>query len=404
VEAGIYVHIPYCASRCTYCDFNTYTLNQIARSQWPEFYLQHLVREIRFYLRPIPSLRISSVFFGGGTPTLLKPDQLGQILATLEESLGESVAPGGTAPSKAIEITVEANPDSITAAYIQRLADLGVNRLSIGMQSAHPSILGALGRTHSVEQVAAAVQGAKAAGLQVSLDLIYGCPQSAPSGSGGSALGSETLPDWQDSLATAIAFEPDHISCYALTLEPNVPLYRHFRPDPDQQAEMYQLANQTLTAAGFHNYEISNWAKPGCESQHNINYWNQGNWWGFGAGAHSAVGRERWHNHRSIAAYFQTVQQLPAAGSKPNLEVLNDREFRNEQIMLGIRTRRGIIISAEELTQLANFSDLITVRPAESAPPELKAVPSTNQPQYWLTLNPRGRFLADTITRALITS
>jgi oxygen-independent coproporphyrinogen-3 oxidase len=217
-------------------------------------------------------------------------------------------------------------------------------------------------------------------------------------------LSPETLRDWERSLTTAIAFEPDHISAYALTLEPNVPLYRKFQPDPDLQAEMYQLAEKTLVAAGFHNYEISNWAKPGCESRHNLNYWHQGNWLGFGAGAHSAVGRERWSNPRTIAAYFRTVNQLSAAGSQPNLEVLSTREFRNEQIMLGIRTHRGIIVSETECERLANYSELINIRPAESAPPELKAIPSTNQPQYWLTLNPHGRLLADTIIRALIAS
>jgi oxygen-independent coproporphyrinogen-3 oxidase len=283
------------------------------------------------------------------------------------------------------------------------------------MQSANSSTLRALGRRHSVEQVGQVVDWAKSAQLKVSLDLIYGCPQvvnepmskltpklapktgidetaANPQPKIGSNFRPETLADWARSLTSAINFSPDHISCYALTLEPTVPLYRNFHPDPDVQAEMYQLADQKLESAGFRNYEISNWAKPGFESQHNLNYWNQGNWLGFGAGAHSAVQNQRWSNPRGLSDYFKMVDHLSTAKSQPNLELLNSRQLRNEQIMLRIRTRNGILVSPAELERLTEFSELINVNPSRTS----------NQAQFQITLNPRGRFLADSVIRELI--
>ncbi len=285
-----YVHVPFCRVRCGYCDFNTYTATEL-RGARRDAYADEVLREIalsRAVLGERGPLRpADTVFFGGGTPTLLPPGDLARMLAGIRDAFG--LADGA-------EVTVEANPDTVTDAVARTLADAGVTRLSIGMQSAVPHVLAALDRTHDPGNVRTAVAAARRAGLDVSVDLIYGAP-------------GESLADWRTSLETALALDPDHVSAYALIVEDGTKLARQIRrgelpaPDDDLQAAMYETADDALTAAGLHWYEVSNWARDDAHrSRHNLAYWRGTDWWGYGPGAHSHVGGLRWWNVKHPAA------------------------------------------------------------------------------------------------------
>ncbi|MGO3886624.1 MAG: radical SAM family heme chaperone HemW, partial [Mycetocola sp.] len=282
VPFGAYVHVPFCRVRCGYCDFNTYTATELRGAKQSDYH-DEVAREVELSLNAlsisgVAPRPLSTVFFGGGTPTLLPADDLVEMLAALRSGYG--IVPGA-------EITTEANPDSVDEAYLTRLREGGFTRVSFGVQSAVPSTLATLERSHDPAKVPEVVRAAKAAGLAVSVDLIYGAP-------------GETIAEWERSVDLAIELEPEHISAYALIVEDGTKLARQIRsgqlsaPDDDLQAEMYELADSRFAEAGFDWYEISNWSRSeATRSQHNLSYWTGSDWWGFGPGAHSHVGGVR---------------------------------------------------------------------------------------------------------------
>ena len=337
-----YVHVPFCRVRCGYCDFNTYTATEL-RGTSQSTYIDELAREIELsgevLARSELSLRaLTSVFFGGGTPTLLPAEDLVRALELLRTQHG--FAPG-------VEITTEANPDTITADYVQKLAEAGFTRLSIGMQSAVPSVLATLDRTHNPAAVAHAVSLAQQAGLEVSIDLIYGTP-------------GETLEQWQESVEAAISLGTGHISAYALIVEDGTALERRIRrgelpvPDDDLEADMYELAEELLSAAGFQWYEVSNWARsPHQRSVHNLTYWQGNDWWGYGPGAHSHIGGVRFWNVKHPAAYAQRL----ADGHSPAVgwEQPDRTAVALENVLLGSRIREGISTAELDNTAVASL-------------------------------------------------
>lgn len=324
-----YIHVPFCRVRCGYCDFNTYTSTEL-RGTSQSTYIEELAREIEFSgevlsRAEVPQRALTSVFFGGGTPTLLPAHDLAHALELVRRVHGVE----GSA-----EITTEANPDTITSEYVKTLAASGFTRISLGMQSAVPSVLATLDRTHNPASVADAVKVAQDAGLEVSIDLIYGTP-------------GETLDQWRHSLEEAISLNTGHISAYALIVEEGTAMDRKIRrgelsePDDDLAADMYELADHMLGEAGFSWYEVSNWAKSsGQRSVHNMTYWTGNDWWGYGPGAHSHIGGTRFWNVKHPAAYAQRLAEgrSPAAG----WEQPAPDEVELERILLGTRIREGI--------------------------------------------------------------
>jgi oxygen-independent coproporphyrinogen-3 oxidase len=377
VDFGVYLHVPFCRVRCGYCDFNTYTASEL-RGARQDQYADTLLREIDLSVGVLaaagPPRPASTIFFGGGTPTLLPAGDLARMLDGVRRAFG--VRDGA-------EVTVEANPDTVTDAVAVELAAAGVTRMSIGMQSARPHVLAALDRTHNPANVRTAVAAARAAGLDVSLDLIYGTP-------------GESLEDWRMSLEEAISLEPDHLSAYALIVEDGTRLARQIRrgelaePDDDLEADMYELADDLLTAAGLSWYEVSNWARtPEQRSLHNLAYWRGADWWGFGPGAHSHVAGMRWWNVRHPAAYAARLAQAdsPAAGrERPDAEAQ-----RLEAVLLRSRIREGIPV-AELLTD---------GRRAVAGLVADGLVEGTEAVRGRVVLTRRGRLLADAVVRTL---
>ncbi len=376
-DFGVYLHVPFCRVRCGYCDFNTYTAGEL-RGARQDAYADEVIREIALSRRVLadrgPLRPASTVFFGGGTPTLLPAGDLGRMLAGVRDAFG--LTPDA-------EVTVEANPDTVTAPMAAELATAGVTRMSIGMQSAVPHVLAALDRTHDPAGVATAVAAARSAGLDVSVDLIYGAP-------------GESLEDWRASVETAVALVPDHVSAYALIVEEGTKLARQIRrgevpePDDDLQADMYELVDETLAAAGFDWYEVSNWARtPAQRSRHNLAYWRGTDWWGYGPGAHSHVGGLRWWNVKHPAAYAQRLAaaQSPAAGrERPDAAAR-----RLEDVLLRSRIADGLAVS--ELTGEGRHAvaSLIVDGLIDGAAAVRGRV----------VLTRRGRLLADAVVRAL---
>ncbi|MEQ4499718.1 radical SAM family heme chaperone HemW [Nocardioides kribbensis] len=334
---GLYVHVPFCAVRCGYCDFNTYTAEELgpaggAPGASRSTYAAAAVAEVRQARRVLGEvdLPVSTVFFGGGTPTLLDPDDLGAVVEAVAEEFG--LAPDA-------EITTESNPDSVDAADLARLRELGLNRVSFGMQSQVGHVLRVLDRTHDPRRVPAAVAWAREAGFeQVSLDLIYGTP-------------GESLEDWATSVDAALACEPDHVSAYSLIVEDGTALARRVRrgelpmPDEDDLADKYALVDERLVAAGLGWYEVSNWARGMPASgahrcRHNELYWTGADWWGVGPGAHSHVGGVRWWNVKHPVAYAERI----GAGLSPAhaREVLSPEDRRVERVLLELRLREGL--------------------------------------------------------------
>ncbi|MER7446303.1 radical SAM family heme chaperone HemW [Microbacterium foliorum] len=377
VPFSAYLHVPFCRVRCGYCDFNTYTSSEL-RGAKQEDYATTLIGEIdlaRRVLADAGALRaMDTVFFGGGTPTLLPPGDLARMLDAATDAFG--LVDGA-------EVTVEANPDTVTPQVARTLADAGVTRLSIGMQSAVPHVLAALDRTHHPDNVTTAVAAAKEAGLAVSVDLIYGAP-------------GETLGDWEASLDAALALDSDHVSAYALIIEDGTKLARQIRrgevpaPDDDLQADMYELADARLAAAGFDWYEVSNWSRSEQQrSRHNLAYWRGNDWWGFGPGAHSHVAGLRWWNVKHPAAYAQRLAaaESPAAGT----ERPDEASRTLERVLLLSRIREGIAIAdlpAERRTRVAGLIADGLVDPGAAV-----------RGRVQLTL--RGRLLADAVVREL---
>jgi putative oxygen-independent coproporphyrinogen III oxidase len=329
-DLGLYVHVPFCRVRCGYCDFNTYTATELRGAKQSD-YADEAIAEMRFArgvleASGVPERPLSTVFFGGGTPTLLPAHQLAQMLGAARDTWG--FVPDA-------EITTEANPDSVDAAYLQTLAEAGFTRVSFGMQSAVPSVLATLERTHDPARIPDVVRWAREAGLQVSLDLIYGTP-------------GETLDDWRRSLDAVLENEPDHVSAYALIVEDGTKLARQIRsgqvaePSDDLQADMYELADATLASAGYDWYEVSNWAhrETGRPSRHNLSYWVGHDWWGIGPGSHSYVGETRWWNVKHPAAYAQRIAagESPAAGR----ETIDGETGELERVLLLTRVRGAL--------------------------------------------------------------
>lgn len=389
---SLYAHIPFCAVRCGYCDFNTYTATELGGGASQANYAETASAEVRFAARAldasgVPRRRLSTVFFGGGTPTLLAAEDLATILRTAVSEWGIE---------QGAEVTTEANPDAVTPASLQTLAEAGFTRVSFGMQSAVPHVLKVLDRTHTPSRVPEAVRWARDAGLDVSLDLIYGTP-------------GESLADWRTSLDAALACEPDHVSAYALIVEDGTRLAAQIRRgevpdvDDDDHAEKYELADETLGGAGFHWYEVSNWARGHREDpagrrfecRHNLAYWNGSDWWGVGPGAHSHVGGVRWWNVKHPTAYAGRLDRglSPAAGR----ETLDDGTRHVERVLLQIRLAEGLPISE--------------VDPGAGGPGRPAAVagliadglvdgPAALRGRLVLTL--RGRLLADAVVRRLL--
>ncbi|HEU0257215.1 MAG TPA: radical SAM family heme chaperone HemW [Microbacteriaceae bacterium] len=383
---GVYLHVPFCRTRCGYCDFNTYTATELQGAK-QEDYAAEAAREIRFAGRAlrrsgVPGRLAQTVFFGGGTPTLLPSDHLARMLGTVREVWG--IAPGA-------EITTESNPDSVDERYLAELAEAGFTRVSFGMQSAVPHVLKTLERTHDPARIPLVVRWARRAGLDVSLDLIYGTP-------------GESLDDWRCSLDAALEQEPDHISAYSLIVEPGTKLARQVRrglvpePDDDLAADEYELADEVLGRAGFDWYEISNWARraPGetgramaHRSRHNLAYWRDADWWGIGPGAHSHVGGVRWWNVKHPAAYAHRVQAglSPAAGR----EVLDEATRTMEAIMVGVRIAEGFPVARLGEAARSEVPGLVAeglLEPEEAA-------------RGMLVLTLRGRLLGDAVVRRL---
>ncbi len=387
---GVYLHVPFCRVRCGYCDFNTYTSDELRGAKRSD-YAGQAIAEVAFardILRGagLPPRPASTVFFGGGTPTMLPVTDLAAMLAAVVDTWG--LVDGA-------EVTTEANPDSVDAHYLRSLAAAGFTRISFGMQSAVPHVLATLERTHDPERVPLVVQWARDAGLGVSLDLIYGTP-------------GESLADWRASLDQAIAQHPDHLSAYSLIVEEGTKLARQMRrgevtqPDEDLQADMYELADQVLGAAGYGWYEVSNWSHEsaaadagigdGAEhrSRHNLAYWQGHDWWGIGPGAHSHVGGVRWWNVKHPAAYADRIASgvSPAAGR----ETLDDETRRVESVLLGTRIREGLVIAHLPPGARTTVAGLISEGLVDGAS-AIRGV---------LVLTLRGRLLADAVVRRLL--
>jgi oxygen-independent coproporphyrinogen-3 oxidase len=375
----VYVHVPFCTVRCGYCDFNTYTLTELGvDGASVGTYADVARRELDLAARTLgpaaPS--VGTVFFGGGTPTVIAASDLVKVLDGIRSGFG--LAEGA-------EVTTEANPDSVTAESLQTLAAGGFTRVSIGMQSAVPHVLATLERTHDPANVARAVGAAKAAGLDVSLDLIYGTP-------------GESLADWQMSLDAAVDLAPDHVSAYALVVEEGTKLGGQVRrgqvpaPEDDDEAAKYELADQALTAAGYGWYEVSNWARtPDDRCRHNEGYWSDGDWWGVGPGAHSHVGGVRWWNvkHPNAFAHRLNSGLSPAAGR----ELLTLDQRYDERVLLGIRLVEGLPIGDLRPEGRTAVAGLISEGLVDG--------PSAMQPRR-VVLTLRGRLLADTVVRRLL--
>jgi len=322
---GVYVHIPFCAQRCDYCAFATWT----DRHHLQQSYMDALLADVqRTELPPV-----TSVFVGGGTPTLVDPHLLAAVLRALPTVDGA-------------EMTVECNPDDVDVELLRVYAAAGVNRVSIGVQSMVPHVLQSLGRTHQPANVRTAVEAVRAAGIPTfNLDLIYG-------GAG------ESLADWRTTLEGALALRPTHVSAYALTVEAGTPLFDepHRHPDDDDLADKYELADDLLVAAGLANYEVSNWANPGHECRHNVLYWQQGDYLGFGSAAHSHRAGRRWWNLRTPERYLGAVERgesTEAAG-----ETLDDETRRVEGLQLRLRMRDGVPAAALDLDGLDGLVDV----------------------------------------------
>jgi oxygen-independent coproporphyrinogen-3 oxidase len=378
---GLYLHVPFCARRCGYCDFNTYTAAELGPPGGPpgasqDTYADAAIAEIRFARKVLGGANghpVETVFLGGGTPTLLPAEHLVRMLRAVDDELG--LAPGA-------EVTTEANPDSVTPAALEVLRRGGFNRISFGMQSSVSHVLRMLDRTHDPDGVPRAVQWARDAGFeQVSLDLIYGTP-------------GESLDDWRRSLESALACGPDHVSAYALIVEDGTALARRVgrgdlpAPDDDDLADKYVLADEALTAAGLSWYELSNWARDeAARCRHNLLYWRGGDWWGIGPGAHSHVGGVRFWNVRSPRTYAARI----AAGVSPAeaREVLDEPTARMERILLETRLVEGLPVAVLE-------------EDGRSRLPELRASGLVGPEPERVVLTRRGRLLADAIVRDLV--
>ncbi|MFG1609363.1 radical SAM family heme chaperone HemW [Actinoplanes sp. NPDC049265] len=364
---GVYVHVPFCASRCGYCDFNTYTADEAGQ----EGYLDAVLAELRLAGKVISPERVDTVFVGGGTPTLLDPGDLARVLDAIDATWG--LAPGA-------EVTTEANPESVTPESLRALRRAGFTRISLGMQSAAPHVLAVLDRRHTAGRAPRAATEAREAGFEhVNLDLIYGTP-------------GETAADFDGSLDAVVQAGVDHVSAYALIVEDGTRLAARMRrgdlpyPDDDVAADRYLAADQRLSAAGLEWYEVSNWAAgEAARCAHNMLYWTGGDWWGVGPGAHSHVGGVRWWNVKHPSGYARKL----ADGESPGFgrELLTAADQRMEDIMLRVRLRDGMPLDGLDAARF--LADGLLDAAAYGA--------------GRLVLTLRGRLLADAVIRDLVT-
>jgi oxygen-independent coproporphyrinogen-3 oxidase len=366
---SLYVHVPYCSKRCGYCDFNTYTPSELDRDDQIESWLQSAIKETIFARKILgESLTVDTIFFGGGTPSLLEASVIKEFINNVSKHFELK---------KDLEITLEANPDTITQSKAEDWLKAGINRISLGMQSSATNVLQVLDRTHNPANVLSSVEILKKAGFtNFSLDLIYGTP-------------GESLEDWANSLKDAITINPPHISAYSLVIEPGTKMGSQLSRgeikavSDDDAADKYQLAEKMLTENGYSWYEISNWAKENKVCQHNLNYWKGNNWWGIGPGAHSHINGVRWWNQKLPKNWRESLDkdQSPALAR----ENLTNEQIRNEEVMLLSRLKTGI--NRSDFDQ-KNVEKLI----------EDKLV---NDVSGKLELTLEGRLLADVVFRQL---
>jgi oxygen-independent coproporphyrinogen-3 oxidase len=369
----VYVHVPFCASRCGYCDFNTYTASELGGGASREGYADTVLSELKLASNTINPEKVDTVFVGGGTPTLLSADDLGRILDGIDRTWG--LADGA-------EVTTEANPESVTPDYLRKLRANGFTRISLGMQSASPAVLRILDRKHTAGRAPQAAIEAREAGFEhVNLDLIYGTP-------------GETADDFAASLKTVIDAGVDHVSAYALIVEDGTRMAARMRrgelpyPEDDVAADRYLAAEAALTAAGLNWYEVSNWAAGAdARCRHNLLYWTGADWWGLGPGAHSHVGGVRWWNVKHPSAYAKRLADGVSPGHAR--EVLTDDDRRVEDIMLRVRLRDGI--------PLAGLDAAGATQALEDGLLDAGAYADGK-----LILTLRGRLLADAVIRDVV--
>lgn len=369
---SFYVHIPYCVRRCGYCDFNTYTPSELQDGATLEIvsndYIDAVLKELEF----APTDEVPTIFFGGGTPSLLPAKDLGRVIGAIKSRNGLTAD---------CEITLEANPDSVTQEKLDGYIAAGFNRISFGMQSSNPDVLKVLDRTHNPENVRKAVEMARAAGFgSISVDLIYGAP-------------GETLADWATTVKEALSLDIDHISAYALIVEEGTKLAAQIKrgeytmPDDDLMADMYLLVDQMCMQKGLKWYELSNWSKPGHQCRHNIAYWKSANWWGLGPGAHSHIDRKRFWNVKHPNAYKERI--FKGESVVKDSEELTDEQRKAEYIMLAIRMPEGVRKVA------------LTVKQYERTMEYIKSGHVIETPDA-LHLTPKGRLIADRLTHEML--
>ena len=379
MELSFYVHIPYCVKRCGYCDFNTYTpaelqittgLTQISNS-----YIDLLIKEIDQAKEQVGAAKVPTIFFGGGTPSLMEPSDIARVITAIDNQFGLT---------QDCEITLETNPDTVDKEKLSAFKAAGVNRISFGMQSAVAHVLKTLDRTHNPDNLPQVTKWAAEVGFKdISVDLIYGTP-------------GESLSDWQKSIDAALALPINHISAYALIVEEGTKLANAIKRgeianvDDDLTAEKYLMADAAFSKAGFTWYELSNWSKDSGESKHNIAYWLNKNWWGAGPGAHSHINGKRWWNVKHPNLYREKLQEniSPVLDS----EVLDSMQIESERLMLSIRLPEGVAkdsLSVDQITSLNQYLDSGALNAAK-----------WDAGSVSLTLS--GRLIADRIVREIL--
>ena len=379
MELSFYVHIPYCVKRCGYCDFNTYTPAELQIStgltQISNSYINLLIAEIDLAKAQVGDATVPTIFFGGGTPSLMEPTDIGRVISAIDSKFGLT---------QDCEITLETNPDTVDKEKLAAFKAAGVNRISFGMQSAVPHVLATLDRTHNPDNLPQVTKWAAEVGFKdVSVDLIYGTP-------------GESLADWQKSIDAALALPINHISAYALIVEEGTKLANAIKRgeianvDDDLTAEKYLMADAAFSNAGFTWYELSNWSKESGESKHNIAYWLNKNWWGAGPGAHSHINGKRWWNVKHPNLYREKLQQniSPVLDS----EVLEPIQIESERLMLSIRLPEGITKESLTADQIMSLDQYLQSGALDSAKWDAGSVS--------LTLN--GRLIADRIVREIL--
>lgn len=379
MELSFYVHIPYCVKRCGYCDFNTYTPAELQIStgltQISNSYIDLLIKEIDLAKTQVGSAHVPTIFFGGGTPSLMEPADIARVINAIDKNFGLT---------NDCEITLETNPDTVDKDKLAAFKAAGVNRISLGMQSAVAHVLKTLDRTHNPDNLPQVTNWAREVGFKdISVDLIYGTP-------------GESLSDWQKSIDAALALPINHISAYALIVEEGTKLANAIKRgeienvDEDLTAEKYLLADEAFSKAGFTWYELSNWSKDSGESKHNVAYWLNKNWWGAGPGAHSHIDGKRWWNVKHPNLYREKLQEnhSPVLDS----EVLDLIQIESERLMLSIRLPEGIAKDSLSVDQIKSLNPYL----------ESGALNATKWDAGSVSLTLSGRLIADRIVREIL--